>query len=254
MREDQKSGETRRISPGLPISTALVRLISGFDSIARVSFVHYRPAPGLDERLSKSADPSLKIRETAEALWKEYGIPFWDAILAISMKMGEVPEHYVDLAILHDPAPNEHTISVEARDLSEELIRSMVEELEEDAALSFSSKVELKNGQFAHIPLMDFRCPPSTSNSKIVEKALSAMGQKSGLLADSGRSYHFYGFCLQSRDEWIQFLALAMLFSPIVDVRYVAHRLADGACRLRISSSRNKTRVPVVSGVFTWPN
>lgn len=241
----------RGISKGLPISTALMRLISGFDSVAKVSFVRYRPAPGLDERLSKSADPALEIRETAENLWRNYGIPFWDAILAICMKREEIPNHYVDLAILHDPAPDERTILVEVRNLTEELIGSMVDDLEEDAALAFSSKVELHNGQIAHIPLMDFRCPPSTNNSKIIQRALRAMGQNSGLLAESGRSYHFYGLRLQSRDEWIQFLALAMLFSPIVDVRYVAHRLADGACRLRISSSRNKARVPVVSEVFS---
>jgi hypothetical protein len=35
------------------------------------------------ERLAKDQDPSYEIREIAEELRKTYGIPFWDAILAI---------------------------------------------------------------------------------------------------------------------------------------------------------------------------
>jgi hypothetical protein len=252
MLDDLKSEEQVLGNPeGLPVTRVLARLISSFPAIEQVSFVRFRPAPGLDERLSKSDDPALDIRETAEDLWRTYGIPFWDAILAICMKRGEIPDQYVDLAILHDPAPDEVTLVVEARQLSEESIQLMVDELEEGTALAFSSRVELRDGRTAHIPLMDFRCPPSASNCKILKRALRAIGQNSGLLAESGRSYHFYGFHLQSRDEWIQFLALSMLFSPIVDVRYVAHRLIDGACRLRISASRNKAFTPVVREVFS---
>lgn len=235
---------------GLPLSRALVRLISSFDAIAQVSFVCYRPAPGLDERLAKGEDATLEVRETAENLRQSYGIPFWDAILAICMKRGNMPDHYVDLAILHDHAPDEKTKTIEVNRLSEISVESMINDLQADTALAFSSKVKLRDGRSAHIPLLDFRCAPSATNSRIVRRALKAMGQTSGLLAESGRSYHFYGFQLQSTEEWVQFLAMAILFSPIVDVRYIAHRLADGACRLRISSSRSKALMPVVSEVF----
>src|SRR5579862_6124100 len=177
MLNDLKSDETVLGRPeGLPITRVLARLISSFPAIEEVSFVRFRPAPGLDERLSKSSDPAVEIRETAENLWRTYGIPFWDAILAISMKRGEIPDHYVDLAILHDPAPDELTLAVAARQLTEESIQLMVDELEDNTALAFSSKVVLRDGRIAHIPLMDFRCPPSASNSKILKRALKAIG------------------------------------------------------------------------------
>lgn len=235
---------------GLPITTALVRLICSLQQVAQVSFVFYKPAPGLDERLAGNQDTLSEVRNIAEELRATYGIPFWDSILAICMKRGQIPDQYVDLAILHDRSPDERVVSLESDELSEAAVHSMIKSLEDGTALAFSSKVKLRNGETAHIPLMDFRCDPSATNSKIVQRALSAMGQGSGLLVESGRSYHFYGSRLQSRDEWVRFLAMAILFSPIVDVRYIAHRLADGACRLRISSSRNKSFTPVVCEVF----
>jgi hypothetical protein len=139
---------------------------------------------------------------------------------------------------------------MESSQLSVEAIESLRNDLKEGTALAFSSRVQLRNGEMAHIPLMDFRCNPSEKNSRIVQRALKAMGQEAGLLAESGRSYHYYGFQLQSAAEWVQFLAMAMLFSPIVDVRYIAHRLADGTCRLRISSGLGKSSIPFVCQVF----
>jgi len=248
--ERQQRAQLLRSSQGLPISSALVRLISSFRDIAQVSFVVYKPAPGLDERLAKDEDPSYEIRDLADKLRKTYGIPFWDAVLAICMKRGEIPDRYVDLAILHERSPDERTISMETSRLSVSAVESLRNELKDGAALAFSSRVKLYNGNEAQIPLMDFRCEPSETNSRIVRRALGAMGQNAGLLAESGRSYHFYGFRLQSTSEWVEFLAMAMLFSPIVDVRYVAHRLADGACRLRISSGLGKSSIPLVCDVF----
>jgi hypothetical protein len=248
--DSQQRAQLLRSTQGLPIPGALVQLISSFRDIAQVSFVIYKPAPGLDERLAKDQDASYEIREMAENLRKTHGIPFWDAILAICMKRGEVPDRYVDLAILHDRSPDERTISMESSQLSVEAIESLRNDLKEGTALAFSSRVQLRNGEMAHIPLMDFRCNPSEKNSRIVQRALKAMGQEAGLLAESGRSYHYYGFQLQSAAEWVQFLAMAMLFSPIVDVRYIAHRLADGTCRLRISSGLGKSSIPFVCQVF----
>ena len=109
---------------GLPITTALVRLISSFQRVSQVSFVFYKPAPGLDERLTKNADTLSEIRNIAEELRATHGIPFWDAILAICMKRGQMPDRYVDLAILHDQSPDERTVSLSTDELSEAAVQS----------------------------------------------------------------------------------------------------------------------------------
>ncbi len=218
--------------------------------ISQVSFAAYCPAPGLDTRLSLSEDPNADIRSVATQLRREFGIPFWDAILSVAMKRGAIPSRYVDLAILHDSAPNEKHFEVSRSNVTEGEINSLVSELKPGFALAVSSKVKLSSGATAHIPMMDFRCSRSPMNATIVKKALGAMGEKKGILLDSGRSYHFYGSRLLSEDAWIKFLALAILFTPVVDARYIAHRLVDGACRLRIGTGPDKPATPIVEEVF----
>ena len=235
---------------GQPITRAIVDLVKENPLIERVAFVAYRPAPGLDARLTRSVDPNIEIRNEAAQLREQYGIPFWDSILAISMKRGQIPERYVDLAILHDRAPDEHCVHTLSKDLSQEWIEATAAGIPNGFALAFSSHVALRDGTEAHIPMMDFRCNPSPQNSLIVKKALTAMGEHSGVLINSGRSYHFYGLRLLSQQEWVRFLAMGILFSPVVDVRYIAHRLADGACRLRVSLGPDKPTLPHVGEVF----
>jgi hypothetical protein len=99
--------------------------------------------------------------------------------------------------------------------------------------------------------LMDFRCSPSPQNSTIVKKALAAMWRTLRHPCSLSGSYHFYGLRSAVRDAWLRFLAMGILFSPIVDARYIAHRLADGACRLRICAGPDKPSVPFVMEVFS---
>jgi hypothetical protein len=85
--------------------------------------------------LSRATDPTVEIREEAERLREKYGIPFWDSILAISMKRGEIPERYVQLAILHDQSPDEHPIHMSRLEVTQESIEANSERLPEGFVL-----------------------------------------------------------------------------------------------------------------------
>jgi hypothetical protein len=235
---------------GQNVSHAIVELLSPMTEVQSVSFVIYRPAPGLDHRLALHADPSAPIRHVAKELNESWGVPFWDAVLSVAMKSDQIPDAYVDLAILHDKSPDERTVEYKRDDLSVANIESMLRLTSPSEAVALSSKVRLDSGKIAHIPMMDFRCQYTEHNTQILRRALLALGQERGLLVESGRSYHFYGADLLSPENWVRFLALSILFSPVVDVRYVAHRLADGACRLRITPGPGKEFTPVVREVF----
>jgi hypothetical protein len=249
-KSSQVGHQALRSLVGKPVMHAIQELLRGLPDLSRITFVAYRPAPGLDSRLARETDPAVDIRQTAEQLRQEFGIPFWDAILAISMKRGDVPDRYVELAILHDKSPDEYHVDILQSEVSIKKVDSIVRELKEGFSLALSSKVQLKNGEFAHIPMMDFRCPPSLRNGVVVKKALNAMGEEAGFLIDSGRSYHFYGIRLLTQEEWVKFLAMGILFSPIIDARYIAHRLADGACRLRVWTGPHKPSTPTVLEVL----
>jgi hypothetical protein len=242
--------QSRRALLGKPISHAIAELIRLIPEVARVSFAAYRPAPGLDTRLALNTDPTADIRKEAEQLRQEFGIPFWDAVLSISMKRGNIPSRYVELAILHDKSPDDYYVNVARTEITTSTIDSLVEGLKPGFVLALSSKVELIDGASAHIPMMDFRCAPGDKNAMIVKNALAAMGEIHGFLVNSGRSYHYYGLRLLSADTWAKFLAMAILFTPVVDARYVAHRLADGACRLRVGTGPEKPSTPTVEEVF----
>jgi hypothetical protein len=235
---------------GRSVSFLIPSIVSRCAEIAQVEFVIYRPAPALSDRLSEVLDPAPAIRETATRLHDEFGIPFWDAMFTLAMRSGQIPEAYIDMAILHDADPDERSIRLEARSLSESVMEQLIKNLVPGYGLAFSSRVILKSGQQAHLPLLDFRCPPSAANASSIKRAVAAMGQNEGALVESGRSYHFYGFGPLDQSAWLSFVGRAILFSPIVDTRYLGHRIADGACRLRVAAAFGKTAIPRVVEVF----
>lgn len=118
-----------------------------------------------------------------------------------------------------------------------------------DEVLAFTSRVTLRNRRVAHVPLMDFACERSDRHLDLLRSALPRIVQGPGALLDSGRSYHFYGAELLSPPAWRRFLAQAVLLAPLTDVRYVAHRLMDGECVLRLTSNRLKPVEPRVLAV-----
>ncbi len=95
-----------------------------------------------------------------------------------------------------------------------------------------------------HIPMMDFRCEPSSRNLKLVVEAMRRVGQQDGVVLESGRSYHYYGFNLLDEAGWLDFMYRNLLLTPFVDARYIGHRLLAGIARLRITASRGKPTVP----------
>lgn len=86
---------------------------------------------------------------------------------------------------------------------------------------------------------MDLRCRPSNENLYKCKTAFQKMGVP-GVMLESGRSYHFYGFKILAHEDWVRFMANCLLFAPLSDVRYIGHRLLEGACDLRITEIEGK--------------
>ncbi|MBV9439137.1 MAG: hypothetical protein JOZ24_04010 [Candidatus Eremiobacteraeota bacterium] len=155
--------------------------------------------------------------------------------------------HFTERALHHDNT-GAHVWELAPQDVSVAALRGLIEGLEKRYALAMSSRVTLLDGSDAHIPMMDFRCPPSSDNLKAVEHMATSVGQPDGAFLNSTNSYHFYGFTLMSEREWVVFLGKCLLFGTLVDARYIGHRLIDGECRLRLSAFAEK-HAPIVVGV-----
>jgi hypothetical protein len=212
-------------------------LLARHREIAQIRIQTYRPAPKLSERLKDTLSETehehlLRVDE----IRKSTGVPFWDVLLGIAMREGKLDTRLAQAALLHDLEQMATTFTFASCDFSLEALEEVNTQISHEEGLVLCSKVILANGDLRHIPMMDFRCPPSSSNASAIAMLVHKTGQKEGLLVESGHSYHLYCTSLLTAEEWTRFMAVCLLLSPVTDPRYIAHRLTDGECRLKISS------------------
>src|SRR5947208_16654817 len=82
-------------------------------AIAEMRFQTYQRAPGLSGRLKNLLTAEeAELRDRAEIISKETGIPFWDALLGIFMKCETPPPKFVDAAVIHEPDPKTDTFTL----------------------------------------------------------------------------------------------------------------------------------------------
>jgi hypothetical protein len=239
---------------GQTVVEFLSKFFRQHSEIESVRFESYKPEPKFSERLRNVLTPEeAMLRDEAVKICHGTGIPFWDALLGICMKRDSIPERILETAIAHSATPSPQIFDLLPDEVSSDRITKMIDELSDNYGLVISSKLRLKSGNTAHIPMLDFRCPCSPANNRAIVKILKLLGQNCGIIAESGRSYHYYGATLFSPSEWFKFMARALLFAPIVDPRYIAHRVADGECRLKIVASRNGD-IPKIINAYTISN
>jgi hypothetical protein len=217
--------------------------------IAELHFSTYRRRPGLSERLKARLEPSdAALREAAEHVSSE-GIEFWDAVLSLAIQRGVVRESFVEAALLHNFNLPERAFVLSRDQVLHHGIPDLIPQLPAGEGLLVRSQLRLDSERTAFLPMLDLSCPCHGENARAIRTLVKLAGVPEGVLVRSGRSYHFFGVTLLSEKEWIRFMAFALLFAPVTDSRYVAHRLLDGECRLKIVDSDGGT-VPVIEETF----
>jgi hypothetical protein len=113
--------------------------------------------------------------------------------------------------------------------------------------LAIHSKLT-KGDRVIHIPMVDFAVPTGSAGdvAPSIERHLGVSLQ----LFHSGRSFHGYGRQPVPNDEWVRLMGLMLLENlpgraPVVDARWIGHRLVAGYSSLRWS--RNTDRY------LAWP-
>ena len=74
---------------------------------------------------------------------------------------------------------------------------------------------------------------------------LQQIGQDRGVVLRSGKSYHYIGFDLLDEAGVLDFISRSLLLLPLVDGRYLGHRLLEAELALRVSGCERKP-VPTV--------
>jgi len=234
---------------GKPVLGLFPELCRINSDIAEVRFATYRRTPGFSKRLIAALTPEDGAWRGEAERCAENGMAFSDAFMSSAMQRGAIRERLVDLALQHDFDLAERRFALSRNQVLDHGIQDLLAELPEGEGLLVCSRLQLVSGKTAYLPMLDFSCPCLEGNARAIRTMVERAGVPEGILVGSGRSYHFYGLEPLSAEHWIRFMALALLFAPITDSRYVAHRLADGECRLKIADS-DAHFIPVIQEVF----
>jgi hypothetical protein len=195
----------------IPRGATARELISEFalfsHEIAEFFLTSYRPGPNLEER---TLERSATTRFVTEAL-RHRGYP-------------------------------EPLFELHAQDLGAALLTSPPA----GRVRALCSRVRDRAGSFKHLPLLDFRHPVSEEASDVLALAMCHLGETEGALLATGRSYHYYGLAPRDLGGWRRFMSQALLLTPLVDARFIAHSLIDDLACLRLDPSDTHPREPVV--------
>ena len=223
------------------------RLPDLFPDIQNFVFRIYAPMPGVGYRVSEFLHTEQRSGEYNE-LVKQYR--YWEFMIE-ALYQAKNPRDAVRNILSHDEShEQESRRTATNQDLRTGWLTAAVEQLSADTAIALCSSCRRKSGADAHIPLMDFNCPVNQKNLDLIRTMLEELGQSQGVILESGRSYHFYGFELLSDVEWIKFLGAALLLAPFIDSRYIGHRLMGGMSVLRLTPAPKTGFVPHVVAVM----
>lgn len=165
--------------------------------------------------------------------------PYWNVRDLIAQATGVTQVHfsyykYVPQSILDE----RHRFQI-PRDyfLSGEYIQWLIDSTPSNRELSIHSTVTLAGGEERHIPMADMSTGARAHLPKL-EALIEHTGFGEFEWFASGRSFHGYGKRLLEHDEWVKLMGALLLANqrgmpPIVDSRWIGHRLLAGYSALR---------------------
>lgn len=235
---------------GMSACDLLPAYLDVHQAIQALRLVVYSPSSPLSDRLAEAGGASSASRAETEGNYPanpQASTRFANVIAGLDQPWES--KGLAQQMLLHE-THHRHEVMLHRGDAMAEAIGRIVEDATTDFVVGVNSLVRVASDVVCHIPMIDFRCSPTAVTLDFVKTALRQIGQRRGVILESGRSFHYYGLDLLAADEWRPFLGKCLLLTPLVDVRYVAHRLIDGYGVLRISSNRRKPKVPTVVDVL----
>lgn len=234
---------------GMSTADVLMLLVSENPSISAIYTFKYKHPSLLQQRLELTSEEKIII-DKAIALRKSSQLPFWEALMLSCFDEKADYSRLLEEATFHQ-THNDSLIRITREDVLTGRLDKMINSLPPGHHLSFSSNIEFEKAGMKLLPLLDFHCPETTLNDQLVSEVCHQLYRHVVIVFSSGESYHALGLESLDNDGFRDFLTRSLLFSPIVDARYVAHQLLEGRCALRLSDSANKPERPKLKFIFT---
>jgi hypothetical protein len=131
--------------------------------------------------------------------------------------------------------------------------RALAEQITDQEDIAFDSAVTLHGNRDVtrHFALVDFQAADITRVEQVSNLLVAERHPPRAALVQSGRSYHLYLGELLSHNDWVKFMGRILLLNPrdeqpIVDARWVGHRLMAGYSALRWSA-KGRPYLPTVT-------
>ncbi|WP_291045727.1 hypothetical protein [Herbiconiux sp.] len=229
------------------MQSLLSRVIADLPEGTRLQFATVARAPRLQNRVDASVE-AQRLIEAAQAERLTNGTPFWHALFRAGARgeMG-VPEEILDAAQYHQHPVATEALQVVVGAKSNDRILKLSDNLKATDVLMLTSRLVLPSGSIAHLPMLDFSVKARLPGARgTVSRSVSSL-RVSGELTSTGRSFHLFGRRSMSEADWRDFMARALLLSPITDERWIAHQLVAGYASLRVSRS-DKGEAPIPLG------
>ena len=228
---------------GLPFELSAVDFVSCLAGTCKTddkfAFVIYEPRPGVAERMGVDPPREFFSKTTKQLFEAERDIDtLVNTLVGGKITDGSKPLRWItagEISRSHSQLP---------------VPRSRRE------VVGVCSYCAHPDGTTHHFAMLDFRAEvPSCAKAaakaiELIVKALIKCEAPDGAILNSGNSYHYYGFSPQSEIEWRNFMTRCLLLEPLIDVRYIAHRLLSGKATLRITNSILKKTAPYVVACF----
>jgi hypothetical protein len=237
------------------LGLSAVELVGQFPAlmpeVTSFTFKRYTPSPGLDQRVR--AQPGTATFREVERLERSLPeiVERTVGLSALLSSSDRPPAETIAQMLKHDDSDEAlHEFALSADGLSDRL-RNVAEQAKRSGeVVAIVSRVTSASGTMLHIPVLDFHVPPSHRNQQLVEQAARHLGMPRAAILMSGRSYHLYGLYAVTEPIWHRLMLRSLLLAPIVDSRYLAHRILAGRGVLRLTASASKPVFPKVVSAY----
>ena len=149
------------------------------------------------------------------------------------------------------PFDERFPMTVSSRSVDERWLDRQLSDLKPGWDLAWHSVIRTTKRKTMHVPMIDFATPClEREELRLLRHILGRQIACSLLYFSSGRSYHGYSTTLLGPKCWREFMGKLLLLnlpgrSPLVDVRWVGHRIIAGYGTLRWSAnSEHYLQVP----------
>jgi hypothetical protein len=149
------------------------------------------------------------------------------------------------------PFDERRVFDLAAAEVTPDWLHSQLRLLPEGWDLALNSRIKDARARIHHLPMIDFaKRNVTTDDLVLMRSVLGGALCRTLVFYESGRSLHAYGMHLLEPGAWREFMGRLLLLNlpqqePLIDTRWVGHRLVSGYAALRWSSnSAQYLRVP----------